>query len=667
MLCGKQPFPGNNVTAILYRLVHMEPIEPDNLEMNGLIPHKWHEVFPKVLSKKRENRYQAAAEFVRDLEYCLGSWFTGLGDDVVPTTAVAAPPIPAAPAQAGAPPAQPPAAAPPAPPPVMARKAEDPSVVVSMDEIQEAVGYAAPQRPAGPALPEDDDLPPTVSVSRPAMDELDDLPPTMPIQRPAIEQTIVLPSNPPAAAPAAAAPPVTAAPAHPATPPVVTKPASKPPFKPASPVSRPGSNPPYRPASVPPYRSPAPLGAPRSQAPRIPGPASRVPAESPLEHLLETEQVERPAPGRKLWIGAAAALLVILVGVGVWISRRGAPGRNLGGGTGAVTGTGNGVINVESTPPGARISLNEQALGTAPTSLKGLAAGTYEVVAELPGHEPAFETVALREGTPAAVKLTLQASRTAMSDADILSRPSGASVTVDGERMGLTPLRGIRLRVGNRRVRLATDGYVPFVQFLTVDEGRSARLDARLVQVGASAPPATAPPATPASAAAPPSGAASPAALASVRPSQSPSGGPATKPSASVAAASPAAAAAPTTTLPVPTTTLAAAAPAAPTKPQVDTAKVYMETEVDTQPRKLSGDTHSPKLALKSGETRSVTLSWVVGEGGEVTDVEVVESGGKELDEPVMQSVRKWKYAAGTKQGVKVKVRLGLKFTFKAG
>jgi serine/threonine protein kinase len=48
MLCGKQPFPGNNVTAILYRLVHMEPIEPDNLEMNGLIPQKWHEVFPKV-------------------------------------------------------------------------------------------------------------------------------------------------------------------------------------------------------------------------------------------------------------------------------------------------------------------------------------------------------------------------------------------------------------------------------------------------------------------------------------------------------------------------------------------------------------------------------------------------------------------------------------------
>src|SRR5262245_13424835 len=134
MLCGQQPFPGNNVTAILYKLVHVGPIEPDNLEMNGLIPQKWHEVFPKVLSKKRDDRYQTAAEFVRDLEYCLGTWFTGLGEDLVPAASIPAPSIPAAPAQP-APPAPAPAApaaaaAPPAAPaPVEARKADDPSLV----------------------------------------------------------------------------------------------------------------------------------------------------------------------------------------------------------------------------------------------------------------------------------------------------------------------------------------------------------------------------------------------------------------------------------------------------------------------------------------------------------------------------------------------------------
>ena len=81
MLSGQQPFPGANVTSILYRLVHVDPVEPANLEMNGLVPQKWREVFHKVLAKKPENRYQTASAFVQDLEYCLGSWFTGLGDE----------------------------------------------------------------------------------------------------------------------------------------------------------------------------------------------------------------------------------------------------------------------------------------------------------------------------------------------------------------------------------------------------------------------------------------------------------------------------------------------------------------------------------------------------------------------------------------------------------
>jgi serine/threonine-protein kinase len=81
MLSGQQPFPGANVTSILYKLVHVEPIEPANLEMNGLVPQKWREVFHKVLAKKPDNRYQTAASFVQDLEYCLGSWFAGLATE----------------------------------------------------------------------------------------------------------------------------------------------------------------------------------------------------------------------------------------------------------------------------------------------------------------------------------------------------------------------------------------------------------------------------------------------------------------------------------------------------------------------------------------------------------------------------------------------------------
>ncbi len=62
MLSGEQPFPGTNVTSILYKLVHVDPIEPPELEMHGLVPQKWHEVFGKVLAKKPDDRYQTATE-----------------------------------------------------------------------------------------------------------------------------------------------------------------------------------------------------------------------------------------------------------------------------------------------------------------------------------------------------------------------------------------------------------------------------------------------------------------------------------------------------------------------------------------------------------------------------------------------------------------------------
>ncbi len=90
MLSGHQPFPGPNVTSILYKLVHVDPIEPADLELLGLVPQKWREVFERVLAKKPERRYQTASAFVQDLEYCLGSWFTGLGNqETVSLAAVA--------------------------------------------------------------------------------------------------------------------------------------------------------------------------------------------------------------------------------------------------------------------------------------------------------------------------------------------------------------------------------------------------------------------------------------------------------------------------------------------------------------------------------------------------------------------------------------------------
>lgn len=633
MLCGQQPFPGNNVTAILYKLVHMDPIEPDNLEMQGLIPQKWHEVFPRVLAKKRDDRYQTAADFVRDLEFCLGTWFSGLGEEVVGDEAAAAPPPPPAPAPpatappAPAPPAAPPVAAPPEPSPgLAARNSDDPSVVVSMDEIQDAIAYMAQPaaRPAGPAVPEDDDipetlamkpgeqpededaatvmvarpsvappasdsLPPTLPVQRPAMPavpEEDDLPPTVAVPRPPVEKTIVLP--PPTAGGAAPATPPAPVAAAPASPPAASKPSSAPPF-------RAGSLPPFRPASG--------LGSrPRMTGalpPRQGGPRSVAPA--PVEEFEEELPPRRRLP-LPLLAGGAVVLALALGTIGFFVIR----GRATTAASSGAVATGNGSIQVTTTPPGATVKLYDVGHDAETGRLTGLAPGVYEVIAELDGHEPAFERLTLREGDPAAqVSLQLEPSTGTMGEADILSRPAGASVYMDGQKIGQSPLRDLKLKVGNRRFRLTTDGYDPYVEFLKVEAGKPARLDARMSPAGTAA-----------------------------------------------------------------TTSAAAsrgkgAGGAAPAAGGVDTARVYQVNEVDTQPRKLSGDAFKP--SLRPGEARSITLSWVVNETGAVSGVEVVESGGKALDDGVSRAIGQWKYEPGLKQGVKVKVKLAVKFTFRAG
>jgi len=103
----------------------------------------------------------------------------------------------------------------------------------------------------------------------------------------------------------------------------------------------------------------------------------------------------------------------------------------------------------------------------------------------------------------------------------------------------------------------------------------------------------------------------------------------------------------------------------------VDTNRVYAESEVDAPPKKLSGMSASYPVGraprLRTGDSVSVTVTYVVNDAGQVTDLKVSESGGRVLDDEVLSALREWKYAPGSKRGTKVKVRLLRKFTFKGG
>jgi protein TonB len=75
--------------------------------------------------------------------------------------------------------------------------------------------------------------------------------------------------------------------------------------------------------------------------------------------------------------------------------------------------------------------------------------------------------------------------------ADVLSTPPGATVSVDGRPAGRTPLAGLRLRPGKRRLEIALEGHETWKGTVDVAAGEPGRVEVRLKVVARPAPPPT--------------------------------------------------------------------------------------------------------------------------------------------------------------------------------
>jgi serine/threonine-protein kinase len=62
---GEQPFPGESITAVSYKVVHTEPVPPRRL--NPSIPLKLESIILKCLAKNPDERYQTGEDLARDL------------------------------------------------------------------------------------------------------------------------------------------------------------------------------------------------------------------------------------------------------------------------------------------------------------------------------------------------------------------------------------------------------------------------------------------------------------------------------------------------------------------------------------------------------------------------------------------------------------------------
>jgi len=465
MLSGQQPFQGNNVTAILYKLVNAEPVEVEAsaLQTKGLVPDRWQQVFKKVLAKKRDDRYQTAEQFAQELENCLGALAGAAAGVPAPLPAQAEPSVVISLEEVTA--AMPPAPPPPAP------EEEDDDLPVTIAIPGPARATAAPPPAAAPPqeeIVEEDELPPTVAMERPSLpEEDDDLPPTIAVPRPAQEHTVLLPSEGDASKPAS-------------QPPVKRKPVMPSSFRGAIGTTR--LRMPPRPGGVGPGSKPPSVRSLPPGARSFPPGVRSVPPHVAPDASTGSQPPVAPAAGGKLPLILGGVALLIVVVVGVVFALRG----GLGGGVGA---GGAGSIVVETQPPGAAVSLNGQAReATTPTTLNNLALGTYTVAVELKDYDAQEKQVVLKDGAAqATVSATLTPAGKDLVDVDILSRPAGATVYMDGERQGQTPLRGFKARAGVRRFRIETEGYATWTTLVTLQPGKPQRVDARLERLAPAA------------------------------------------------------------------------------------------------------------------------------------------------------------------------------------
>ncbi|HXY40917.1 MAG TPA: protein kinase, partial [Vicinamibacteria bacterium] len=453
MLSGQQPFPGANVTAILYKLVHVDPVEPLDLEANGLVPDKWREVFAKVLAKKPADRYQKAGEFVRDLEYCLGAWFTGLGED----TAVLAAPESGSSAEPATVLLSPPRPAP---------EGSEEATAVMPALAKEPLARAS-------AEPQTVVLPPAAApAAEPATVLLSAVSAAAPAQAPAVEATVLMPQ------------------VHPEdeVPATVMMPAPPPP----------------------------PVGI-SFATPKPPAEASQTLPPQPVARQRTDAGRARPNAPRRglpmaLVLGGAAVVGLAslgLLGYGLWRRVQPEPNANAGGpgvvpttlaaptpppttvAAAPVTGS----LHVESDPPGAAVRVNGAVRGTTPLDLTDLAAGEYLLELERPGYEVQSQRVPVSAERPSAeLKFKLTRAAPQMGAADIVSSPPGAAVTIDGRPAGRTPLSGVALRAGSRHVHMEMSGYEPWSGSVDVVVRQKGRLEARLKALPAAKPTATPPP-----------------------------------------------------------------------------------------------------------------------------------------------------------------------------
>ena len=137
-------------------------------------------------------------------------------------------------------------------------------------------------------------------------------------------------------------------------------------------------------------------------------------------------------------------------------------------------------VRVLSEPDGARVLVDGQGMGATPLDIGALQTGAHELRLTLPGY--AVETQNVKVGPGDAEQVLRVRMRAVAGNLRVESDPPGASVALDGQDKGKTPLALTGLGVGAHRVDIALDGYLAATRTVEVQDQRTAEVVEALVR-----------------------------------------------------------------------------------------------------------------------------------------------------------------------------------------
>ncbi len=154
---------------------------------------------------------------------------------------------------------------------------------------------------------------------------------------------------------------------------------------------------------------------------------------------------------------------------------------NAGNSTVAEKTTGN--LTVNTTPPGAKIILDNQDIGfTTPCTIKNLKPGKYTVTLKKENYETVSKEVEIKEGKTATISVNLR-KREKFGYISVVTNPAGAEIIIDGTDKGVKTPNMVKIKPGEHTLTLRKTGYHSHSVKVNVEAGKTLKLTMSLQKV----------------------------------------------------------------------------------------------------------------------------------------------------------------------------------------